>query len=152
MKLRDLLSAGIVVSIASALVMVDSQSAQACNHSWLSRQDPTCSGGILNPGGGSSNGGSSNGGSSVGGDMTPREVRTSRDLMSRGFTCIEIDEYPHYTCLTPGGMSTSEFRVRNESIDSRYLAPSRTWSWDCLRGGGQLWGSSGRLQCEPGLR
>lgn len=91
-------------------------------------------------------------GSKVPSDMTPPRVKTARGWMNKGYSCVEINEFPSVTCVTPSGMSPSEFRVRREAYWGNYLAPSRDWAWNCLSQGGQVWGSTNQLQCVTGMR
>ena len=91
--------------------------------------------------------------SSVGRDMTPPRVRTARNLVQRGFVCVEVNEFSDTTCRTPQGMNPSEFPVRWESFHSNYLGANRGWAWDCMNRGGQVWGNSrSDLWCEPNMR
>jgi len=91
--------------------------------------------------------------STVGQDMTPPKVRIARDLMGKGYSCIEVSEYPLTTCAVPSGMGSNQFSKRFVSFQSSYLGDNRGWSWDCLNRNGQLWGASnGQLWCQTGMR
>ena len=143
-----LLGSAAALSLAGAIVLASPQEAKAsCGFLDVtcSPDEWTCPIGGCNGGGGTS-------GSSVGRDMTPPQVRTARDWMNRGYWCTDIKQYPAYTCYTPSGMSSSEFRTQQVDYWSTYLGTSREWAWDCLDNGGQLWGSYTQLQCVSGMR
>jgi hypothetical protein len=90
--------------------------------------------------------------STVPSDMTPPQVRTAREWLNKGYSCVEVNEFPKVTCHTPSGMSSSEFRVRREAYWGTYLAPNRDWAWNCLNQRGQVWGNTNQLQCVAEMR
>ena len=124
MKLRKVLAIVFVIPLASTLVLLNSQQAQA---------------------------GSSQ--STVGRDMTPPKVRTARNLINQGYRCVDINEYSDFTCNTPSGMDAATFSYRSEAFWGNYLGSNREWAWNCLNGRGQLWGASnGSLRCQGSMR
>lgn len=125
--------------------------ASACN-SGISRLDPTCRGRIFGPPSGQGTGRGS-GESRVPQDQTPPQVRTARNLLRQGYTCVNINEYPSFTCNVPQGMNPSTFSFRSEVFWGNYLGRNNGWAWNCLNTRGQVWGrTDGSLLCQTGMR
>lgn len=92
-------------------------------------------------------------GSKVPSDMTPPKEKTARDLINKGYSCVQVQEYGISTCNVPGGMNPAAFSSRREAFWGAYLGNNRGWAWDCLNKNGQVWGASnGALWCQPGMR
>jgi len=149
MKPINLVIVGLA-TIGSAFIQMPEAQADHC-----SRLDFTCPAshrGTCNLGAGNCNGGSG-GETRVPQDQTPPQVRTARDLLSRGYRCVDITEYPDFTCSPPGGMDSSTFSWRREAFRSTYIGGNADWAWNCLNNRGQLWGTSnGNLLCQPNMR
>ena len=151
MKLINLVIVGLT-AIGSAFIQIPEAQANHC-----SRFDFTCSPehrGTCSLSGGNCNGNSnSGGGTQVPQDQTPPRVRIARDLISQGYRCVDINEYPAFTCTPPGGMDSSTFSWRREAFRSTYIGRNADWAWNCLNNRGQLWGTSnGNLLCQPNMR
>jgi hypothetical protein len=147
MKLHKVLSISFVIPLASTLILFSPQQAQA-DCGWL---DPTC---VSGPDDCLFGGCHHQAPSTVGEDQTPPRVRSARNLISRGYTCWDVNEYPAMTCPVPSGMRSSEFRVAYPTYAS--LGSVGEWSWNCLNQGHQLWGYKSGSQvnviCQPGMR